>query len=132
MYCAVCGTNNDDSALHCIQCGARLGAAQPPPPVAVVPVPAAAGTPVAAAIPNYMVQAILMTVCCCLPRGIVCIIKASKVDKLLALQDYAGARLASDENKKLLWIGLGLGAAAALVYFIFAIIGGLANKGSGM
>ena len=44
MYCAVCGTNNDDSALHCIQCGARLGAAQPPPPVAVVPVPAAAGT----------------------------------------------------------------------------------------
>ncbi len=131
MYCGVCGTNNDDSALHCIQCGAKLGVAEPPPPVAVVPVPVAAGTPTVS-IPNYMVQAILMTVCCCLPIGIACIIKASKVDKLLALQDYTGARAASDENKKLLWIGAGLGAAAALIYLIFVIIGAVANRGSGM
>jgi hypothetical protein len=69
-----------------------------------------------------MVQAILMTVCCCLPMGIVCIIKASKVDKLLALHDYDGARAASEENKKMLWIGLGLGSAAALIYIIVEII----------
>ncbi len=129
MYCAVCGTNNDDSALHCIQCGAKLGATQPPPPVAVVPMPAAPGTSLAVAIPNYMVQAILMTVCCCLPMGIACIIKASKVDKLLALRDYDGAKLASDENKKLLWIGLGLGIAAAVIWTIIEIIGiAAANK----
>ena len=49
---------------------------------------------------NYLVWAILSTVLCCLPLGIVAIIKASKVDSLWAqgLQDEA-IQTAKDAKK---------------------------------
>ena len=37
---------------------------------------------------NYMALAIFTTICCCLPLGIVAIVKASKVNEYFALQQY--------------------------------------------
>ena len=44
---------------------------------------------------NYLVWAILCTILCCLPLGIVSIIYSSKVDGLYNSGDYAGAEDAS-------------------------------------
>lgn len=46
---------------------------------------------------TYLVWAILSTLCCCLPTGIIAIIYASKVSPLYLRGDYAGAVNASEK-----------------------------------
>jgi hypothetical protein len=58
---------------------------------------------------NFLVPAVLSTLCCCLPVGIVAIIKASKVDGLYAAGDYAGAEKAAGDAKMWTLISAGLG-----------------------
>lgn len=74
---------------------------------------------------NNLVWAILCTIFCCLPLGIVSIIKATKVKELWALGDTAGAQKAADEAKK--WAIWGAAAAAIVwvLYIIFFIIIGI-------
>ena len=58
---------------------------------------------------NNLVWAILSTILCCLPLGIVSIVYAAKVDGLYASGDYAGAKDASDKAKKFAIIGAVVG-----------------------
>lgn len=83
-----------------------------PPPLSsgspAVGVSPAGGT----SVPNYLVQAILCTLCCCLPFGVVAIIYAAQVNGKLQAGDYQGA-LASSKNAKMwCWLAFGLGIAA--------------------
>jgi hypothetical protein len=73
---------------------------------------------------NNLIWAILCTVLCCLPLGIVAIIKASKVKELWALGDHAGAEKAAADAKKYSIWGAIIAIALMIIYFIFiAIIG---------
>lgn len=58
------------------------------------PAPAAPSEPLP---PNYLIWAILSTLCCCLPTGIVAIIYASKVNTLYIRGDIKGAKDASEK-----------------------------------
>ena len=49
---------------------------------------------------NNLVWAIICTVLCCLPLGIVAIIKSTKVKELWLSGDHAGAQKAADDAKK--------------------------------
>ena len=49
---------------------------------------------------NHMIWAILCTLFCCLPLGIVSIINAAKVDSLYRTGDYEGAYKAAEDAKK--------------------------------
>lgn len=71
---------------------------------------------------NNLVWAILSTVLCCLPLGIVAIVKAAQVDGLVARGDYAGAQAAADSAKK--WSIWGAVGAVALIvlYLLFLVI----------
>lgn len=113
MICPQCGTNNDEGSAFCVQCGARLTPTAMQPPVGSQIAP-----PVAVDIPTYLVQSILATLCCCLPMGIVCIIKANGVKKLIATGDYQAAIQASNENKKILWIAFGVGLVINGLYVL--------------
>jgi hypothetical protein len=79
---------------------------------------------------NYLVWAILTTILCCLPLGIVSIINATKVSTLYAQGDYSGAQKASSDAKKwAMWSAI-LGFVVIFLYIIIMIIGvagGLAN-----
>lgn len=66
--------------------------------------------------------AIFTTLCCCLPLGIVGIIKASKVSNLYAMGQYQAAQEAANEAKKWSMIGLGVGLAVQVIYVIFYVI----------
>ena len=67
---------------------------------------------------NNLVWAILSTVLCCLPLGIVSIIKSTSVSKLWAQGDYAGAQKAADDAKKFaIW-----SAVAAVVWWVVIVI----------
>ncbi|HKO55598.1 MAG TPA: CD225/dispanin family protein [Thermoanaerobaculia bacterium] len=81
--------------------------------------PAAPGS-----VPNYLVQSILVTLCCCLPAGIVAIVYAAQVNSKLNAGDIAGAEEASRNAKLWSWIGFGVGI---LVIVIWAVAGGLAG-----
>lgn len=133
MNCPNCGTANLDNATLCIQCGRPLSAAAPaaqasytpPPPPSpsyAPPRPAGGypdGGPVQPQIPNYLVQSILVTICCCLPLGVVAIIFAAQVNSKLAAGDIAGAQEASNKAKLFCWIALAIGLVTIAVSMMF-------------
>jgi hypothetical protein len=130
MFCPQCGFNNDQQSLHCSQCGAALQQlanfqAQPPQfpapgtPPSNVPLQYNPGaTLMPASVPNYMVQAVLVTLFCCLPLGIVGIIRSGEVNKRLAANDYAGALAASQSTRTILWWGFGTGLVVIILWTI--------------
>lgn len=78
---------------------------------------------------NNLVWAILCTVMCCLPLGIVAIIKSTKVKELWAQGDHAGAQKAADDAKKYSIWGAGIGVLFIVLYVIFALFIGVASAG---
>ena len=75
--------------------------------------------PQAANVPTYLAQAILVTLFCCLPAGIVAIVYAAQVSSKLGSGDYYGAVAASRNAKTWTWVSFGVGIAVAVVYFAF-------------
>jgi len=86
----------------------------PPPPPNVPP----------ANIPNYLVFAILTTVLCCLPAGVVSIVYAAQVNGKVQAGDIAGAMAASKNAKLWAMISAGVGIAVIVLYIIFIVIMG--------
>ncbi|MGH8050965.1 MAG: CD225/dispanin family protein [Arenimonas sp.] len=79
--------------------------------------------------PNYLVWAILATLCCCLPAGIVAIVYAAQVDGKLSSGDYHGAVEASNNAKMWSWISFGASAVVGVLYFLLILVGGVADSG---
>jgi hypothetical protein len=75
-------------------------------------------------VPNQLVWAILTTLFCCLPLGIVSIVYAAQVDGKLAAGDVAGAREAS--RKAGVWALWSAIIAPLLVLVWFVLFGGVA------
>ncbi len=126
VNCPNCGTSNLDNAPICVNCGRALPPAPtagagsytppPPPPQNFGASPSAA---VGAPIPNYLWQSIVVTLCCCLPLGIVAIIFSAQVNSKLAQGDVAGAREASQKAKTFALIGFGIGLVILVLSLIF-------------
>ena len=94
---------------------------QPPPPQQPPPPPQAP-------IQNYLVPAILVTVLCCLPGGIVAIIYAAQVNGKVQAGDIAGAQKAANNAKNWsLW-----SAVAGLVFGVLYILLMIGIGASGM
>lgn len=84
------------------------------------------GSPQYAPPPNHLVWAILTTLFCCLPAGIVAIVYSAQVDSRYTAGDYNGAVDAS--NKAKMWSVISAVTLLVLVmlYLILAFIGALA------
>lgn len=70
--------------------------------------------------PTYMTQAIFLTLCCCLPLGIVSIIYASQVEGKYNNGDFSGAQSASDMAKGFIIGGFISGLILAILYIVGA------------
>jgi len=68
---------------------------------------------------SYLAQSILVTVFCCMPLGIVGIVNAANVESRFYAGDVEGAKKASKEAKKWSNIGVYVGVAGIVLYFIF-------------
>lgn len=74
--------------------------------------------------------AILATVLCCLPLGIVAIIKSTQVSGLWAQGRYDEAHKSAADAKKYSMWGAIAGVVVIVVYVILALIGGMASVGT--
>jgi len=104
MFCTKCGTENQDNSWKCMKCGGVLQH---------VPV---SGTEKEGNIPNYLVQSILCTLCCCVPFGIVAIIFAAQVNSKLASGDIEAAKGYSRKARMWCWISFALGLLSGIIY----------------
>ena len=125
MYCSRCGAQNPDDSTFCSRCGQSLSNGAPqqgaPHQYGSHPYPPPFGGP-AEYIPNYLAQAILVTIFCCLPVGTVSIVFAAQVNGKVARGDIIGARRDSSTAKTWAWVSFGLGLALGAVWFIYLIV----------
>lgn len=92
---------------------ARYGGYYPPQP-----------QPYAMEVPaTYLAQAILVTLFCCQPFGIVAIVYAAQVNSKLTAGDHAGAADSSAKAKMWCWVAFGLGLAINGGVFLLALLG---------
>lgn len=71
--------------------------------------------------PTYLVWSILTTIFCCLPFGIVAIVKSSKVSSLYAQGDYDGALKASCDAKVWAIVSACVGFVSSVIYAIIEL-----------
>jgi Interferon-induced transmembrane protein len=77
----------------------------------------------AGSVPNHLVWAIVSTLCCCWPMGIVAIVYAAQVDSKLAGGDYEGAVASSNNAKLWSWISFGGAALLGILYIMLMAFG---------
>jgi len=73
--------------------------------------------------PNYLAWAIITTILCCLPFGIVSIIYAAQVNSKWAAGDYNGAQVSSKNAKTWAWVSFAVGISGIIIYFILLALG---------
>ena len=135
-FCMDCGEPVHAGASFCSRCGRAVGQGQDRPASAAEATtgsqhqagPPFTYDPVQPYVNNYLAQAILVTIFCCLPLGIVAIVFAAQVNGKLASGDYAGAVSTSNTAKLLCWISFGIGLAV-IVLWIGVLCVGLATAG---
>lgn len=122
-YCPKCGNAVPDNASFCPKCGTNFPDAAAPTPLSqnyqqpsVPPCP-----------PTYLALSIIVTALCCLPFGIVGIVKSSSVSREYAIGNYSAAQDASNQAKKWSIIGICCSVAIWILYFLFFVILGLAS-----
>lgn len=141
MYCKRCGFKSADTSQFCEKCGNNLRSSlslsksdsievQSPSPeswspnVAASPVaPTAVVAPNAVvALDNFLVQSIIVTLCCCLPFGIVSIVYAAKVNDLRAAGNFYGANEAALKARFWFWWALGVGLPVQIILLVINIV----------
>ncbi|OBF10945.1 CD225/dispanin family protein [Mycobacterium sp. 852002-10029_SCH5224772] len=101
---------------------------QPPPPPPGYPPPPPGyppQQPAAQAPNNYLVWSILVTLFCCLPFGIVAIVKSSQVNGLWAQGRYAEAQASAESAKKWVIWSAAIGIVVGIIYVILMSVGAL-------
>jgi hypothetical protein len=72
--------------------------------------------------PNHLVGAILATIFCCVPLGIVAIVYAAQVNTKHAAGDHAGAIMAADKANAWMWWSFGSGLVISVLYMMLMIM----------
>lgn len=125
MFCPSCGRENRDDANFCESCGRSIfddqTRASEDSGYRAYQAPSPSQLPY---VPNYLVQAILVTIFCCLPAGIVSIIYAAQVNGKREAGDLAGAQQSSQNARTWAWVSFGVGLAGGLIW-ILLLFGGL-------
>jgi len=82
-------------------------------------------------VPNNLVWAILATLFCCLPGGIVSIVYAAQVNGKLAAGDIAGAQDSSEKAKKWAIYSAIAGVVVGILYTVLVVMMGVGGAASG-
>ncbi|CAA9497268.1 MAG: hypothetical protein AVDCRST_MAG05-2210 [uncultured Rubrobacteraceae bacterium] len=152
MFCSNCGTRNEEGTSYCVNCGAELRKIQTPsvevPPLdtrgaGLSAAPTAGPGASVPNIPNYLVQAVLLTLVCFILSpftlffpflgvitGIVAIVYGAQVNGKVAGGNYVEARDSSRLARVWTWITFAFVVielfilAAFFLLFILAVLAG--------
>jgi hypothetical protein len=106
----------------------------PPPPPSLPPPPDSSGYYASGAAgappPNYLVWAILTTVLCCLPLGVVSIVFAAQVNSKWYAGDIAGARDSSTKAKNFAMWSAVAGGVGVILWVILVVGLGMFGQSS--
>jgi len=105
MFCGTCGMQNLDTAATCVRCSRSLG----------VVGGVASGVAAGMKPESYLVPAVISTLCCCMPFGIVSIVFASQVNSKWNAGDILGTRDAAAKAKLWFWLAFGIGLPLNLI-----------------
>ncbi len=108
MHCRLCGQLNKANMQRCAACGAPLQMEDKPY--------------------NYLAPAIICTLFCCVPLGIVSIVFAAQVDSKWNSGDFAGALNAAQKAKLFFWLSFGFGLVVGTLYLMLVIIGAASDE----
>ena len=110
MFCRNCGSEIPaDAKFACPNCNTPLQTAAP-----------------SVNINSHLTGAILATIFCCVPFGIVSIVYASKVSGLVAQGRIAEAEAASKSANTWLWVSVGLGLVVGVISFVLNFLAEMA------
>lgn len=123
MYCPQCGTEAKENARFCAKCGRDISNSSEQPRSAhetreAGPYAPNYRTEDRPHVPNHLVWAILATIFCCVPTGVVSIVYAAQVNERIAAGDFAGARESSQKAKTWAWVSFGLGIPVLTFLFL--------------
>lgn len=110
MYCKNCGTELPEGTRFCTHCGTDQNTTRP-----VCTVPDRPNT--------NLILAILVTICCCVPFGIVGIVYASRVDSAWNTGHYEDARKFSRLARNWSLWGIALTILIYVLYIILLVAG---------
>ena len=127
-FCTQCGQAIPENSKFCVNCGTPVPAApneplyaqQQPQPQ---PQPQTPPRPTTIKPKNYLVMAILSTIFCCLPFGIVSIVFAAKVDNYWNAGDYINAEDASRKARGWMIASIITGLTVGIIYTVLIMIG---------
>lgn len=91
-------------------------------PRPAMPMPARPETPAASEVPNYLVWAIVATVCCCMPGGIVSIVFAVQANSLRNSGQTAEALIMANRARTWIIVSMVVGLAVNLVTFFASFL----------
>ena len=111
MFCKHCGNSIPDGATQCAYC--RQSVVDIVQPVQEIK--------------SHLTEAILVTLFCCIPFGIVAIVHAARVSDLVAAGKIDEAMKASDKAKTWITVSIILGIIVGIFYFIIGFLEGFAG-----
>jgi len=127
QYCKQCGNEISNEQKFCPNCGVKINGdsnyqqetnnSQSTSPTQKTPY-----------VENHLAKAILVTLFCCLPLGIVSIVNAASVNSKLLAGDIEGARIASEKANSWANWSIGLGLLFGLIYLIIVIVATLTGS----
>ena len=119
MFCSKCGAEIPDGMTRCPNCGEITESCFRAEDRMEKP-------------NNYLVWAILVTIFCCLPCGIVSSVYAASVDSAYYAGDYARSLSASKNARTWMWVSLICGVVVFIATILFyTVLGGAALMSTG-
>lgn len=115
MFCRNCGTELPDGSKFCTNCGCSLTENSP---ACTYPSHYRQDRP-----PTYLALAIIVTILCCMPFGIVSIVYASKTDSYMASGDIGQAWENSRKARNWSVAGIVISLLWWVIYVILILVG---------
>ena len=111
-FCSQCGKETSGNSSFCDSCGASLKTETPV-------------TTSSRNVENHLTKAILVTLFCCLPFGIVSIVNASSVYGKIQAGDIDGAMESSKKADQWANWGIFAGLGFGIIYFLIIVAAGI-------